>query len=70
MSVSYKQAAANLAAALVSGNSQDAESALASYERALGGKEAPEPDLGPIKSSLEDRNVPLPAEADVLDGLA
>ena len=52
MSVSIEQAAANLAAALVSGNTQDAESALASYEQALDGDEAPEADLGPVKRDL------------------
>ena len=51
--MSAEQVAANLQAALVSGNALDAESALASYDAAVeDGVDFPVAELGPIKAPL------------------
>ncbi len=51
--MSVEQVAANLAAALISGNQQDAVSALASFDAAVeDGVDFPEADNGPIKAPL------------------
>ena len=63
---SIEQAAANLAAALESGNALDAESALASYAEAIGDDEPLEADLEQSKVSLDERFVAPPAELDLI----
>lgn len=54
MSKTVEQVAANLAGALVSGNSQDAVSALADFD-ALGLEEVA--DNGPIKAPLSESDI-------------
>lgn len=69
--MSAEQVAANLAAALISGNAQDAESALASMAAAVeDGVEFPEADNGPIKAPLAVEDIAaVEDEIEVEDGL-
>ncbi len=61
----YEEAAAGLAQALKSGNTQDAEAALALYADAVGDDDVPEVTLGPAKRVLSSEEA---AEASEVGG--